>query len=79
MARFKIVCIFNDEMQITMLQLNKPFLTSQDCSLFQILANVAQIIIEETEEGQSQYSTWKEILILVDLLCCGAILFPVVW
>ncbi|XP_040041447.2 protein GPR108 [Gasterosteus aculeatus] len=45
----------------------------------QVLANVAFIIIESTEEGTSEYYLWKEILFLVDLLCCGAILFPVVW
>ncbi|CAH1787948.1 unnamed protein product [Owenia fusiformis] len=63
----------------------KHILSDRDKKIFliviplQILANVAQIIIEETEEGESQYTTWKEVLILVDLLCCGAILFPVVW
>uniref|UniRef100_A0A672KCV6 Protein GPR107-like n=1 Tax=Sinocyclocheilus grahami TaxID=75366 RepID=A0A672KCV6_SINGR len=45
----------------------------------QVLANVAYIIIESTEEGSSEYGLWMEILFLVDLLCCGAILFPVVW
>ncbi|MEQ2305169.1 hypothetical protein AMECASPLE_034930, partial [Ameca splendens] len=45
----------------------------------QVLANVAYIIIESTEEGSSEYYLWKEILFLVDLICCGAILFPVVW
>lgn len=45
----------------------------------QVLANVAYIIIESTEEGSSEYAVWKEILFLVDLICCGAILFPVVW
>ncbi|XP_039626286.1 protein GPR108-like [Polypterus senegalus] len=45
----------------------------------QVLANVAYIIIESTEEGTSEYALWKEILFLVDLICCGAILFPVVW
>ncbi len=46
---------------------------------YQVLANVAYIIIESTEEGSSEYGLWMEILFLVDLLCCGAILFPVVW
>ncbi|XP_074654918.1 protein GPR107-like isoform X2 [Tubulanus polymorphus] len=45
----------------------------------QILANVAQIIIEESEEGTKQFTLWTQVFILVDLLCCGAILFPVVW
>ncbi|XP_036394220.1 protein GPR108 [Megalops cyprinoides] len=45
----------------------------------QVLANVAYIIIESTEEGSSDYALWKEVLFLVDLICCGAILFPVVW
>lgn len=45
----------------------------------QVLANVAEIIIAESEEGDKEHSTWRDIFILVDLLCCGAILFPVVW
>ncbi|XP_013788341.1 protein GPR107-like isoform X1 [Limulus polyphemus] len=45
----------------------------------QFLANVAEIIMEESEEGEAQHTTWREVFILVDLLCCGAILFPVVW
>ncbi|XP_048197821.1 protein GPR108 isoform X2 [Perognathus longimembris pacificus] len=45
----------------------------------QVLANVAYIVIESREEGASDYGFWKEILFLVDLICCGAILFPVVW
>jgi hypothetical protein len=42
------------------------------------LANVAYIIIEESEEGEIRRNWWKEVFILVDLVCCGAILFPVV-
>ncbi|ELU08759.1 hypothetical protein CAPTEDRAFT_183938 [Capitella teleta] len=63
----------------------KHILSDRDKKIFiiviplQILANVAQIIIDETEEGESQYTMWTEVFILVDLLCCGAILFPVVW
>ncbi|XP_076004080.1 protein GPR108 [Genypterus blacodes] len=45
----------------------------------QVLANVAYIIIESTEEGSREYAFWRQILFLVDLICCGAILFPVVW
>ncbi|XP_037030246.1 protein GPR107 [Bradysia coprophila] len=45
----------------------------------QVLANIADIIIAESEEGDKEYTTWIYIFFLVDLLCCGAILFPVVW
>ncbi|OWK59750.1 Protein GPR107 [Lonchura striata] len=62
----------------------KHILSDKDKKIFmiviplQVLANVAYIIIESTEEGTTEYGLWKEILFLVDLLCCGAILFPVV-
>uniref|UniRef100_A0A8C1LEB2 G protein-coupled receptor 108 n=1 Tax=Cyprinus carpio TaxID=7962 RepID=A0A8C1LEB2_CYPCA len=26
-----------------------------------------------------EYTPWREILFLVDLICCGAVLFPVIW
>ncbi|CAG0897077.1 unnamed protein product [Darwinula stevensoni] len=45
----------------------------------QVLANVALIITEETEEGEIGRTVWQEIFILIDLICCGAILLPVVW
>lgn len=43
------------------------------------MANVAEIIIEESEESDAEFRTWHNIFIFVDLLCCGAILFPIVW
>lgn len=63
----------------------KHILADKDKKLFmiviplQVLANVAEIIIEESEEGDIEHKTWRDVFILVDLLCCGAILFPVVW
>ncbi|CAF0919522.1 unnamed protein product [Rotaria sordida] len=45
----------------------------------QILAVVAQIFLEEKEESDTVYVTWKQICFIVDLLCCGAIIFPIVW
>ncbi|CAB0045102.1 unnamed protein product [Trichogramma brassicae] len=44
-----------------------------------VLANVAEIIIEESEEGDIEHKRWRDVFILVDLVCCGAIMFPVVW
>ncbi|KZS13991.1 Protein GPR108 [Daphnia magna] len=63
----------------------KHILSGKDKKIFmivvplQVLANVAYIITEESEAGQAAHMTWNEVFILVDLLCCGAILFPVVW
>lgn len=63
----------------------KHILADKDKKLFmiviplQVVANVAEIIIAESEEGDKEHSTWRDIFILVDLLCCGCILFPVVW
>ncbi|XP_012254100.2 protein GPR107 isoform X2 [Athalia rosae] len=63
----------------------KHILSDKDKKLFmiviplQVLANVAKIIIEESEEGDIEHKTWRDVFTLVDLLCCGAILFPVVW
>ncbi|GLG94300.1 hypothetical protein R5R35_002229 [Gryllus longicercus] len=63
----------------------KHILSEKDKKIFmiviplQVLANVAEIIIEESEEGTVEHHTWRDVFILVDLICCGAILFPVVW
>lgn len=54
-----------------------PYLT--ETCFGKVLANVAKIIIEESEEGDVEHRTWLDVFMLVDLLCCGAILFPVVW
>merc|ERR1711992_442015 len=29
--------------------------------------------------GEANHQAWKEIFVLIDLICCGAILLPVVW
>jgi hypothetical protein len=48
-------------------------------SVLKILAVVAQIFLEEKEESDVVYATWRQIWFIVDLLCCGAIIFPIVW
>lgn len=45
----------------------------------QVLDNVAMVILEETSPGSQIWLTWRDILHLVDILCCCAILFPIVW
>jgi hypothetical protein len=63
----------------------KPFLSDKDKKIFlvviplQILDNIAMIIIEETAPGSQKWFTWKDIFRLVDIICCGAILVPIIW
>jgi hypothetical protein len=63
----------------------KPFLGEKDKNIFlvviplQILANIAIIVLEETAPGSQGWFTWKEVLRLVDIICCGAILVPIIW
>lgn len=45
----------------------------------QVLSNVSFIVLEETSEGTIDRTTWRSIGLLVDLACCAAILFPVIW
>ena len=60
----------------------------------QVISNVAYIILEESEQGEASmkfkrlqkvslffpaHNFWKEVFVLIDLICCGAIMLPVVW
>nr|QVK45773.1 G protein-coupled receptor [Proales similis] len=63
----------------------KHVLTENERRLFaiilpsQLLAITAYIFLEEIEEGDAVYLTWRQLFFLLDLICCAAILFPVVW
>lgn len=63
----------------------KHILSSKEKKIFmiviplQIIANVASIIIEETDEWDPEQAVWVRLLFLLDFLCCAAILLPVVW
>ncbi|PSN53305.1 Protein GPR107 [Blattella germanica] len=58
----------------------KHILSEKDKKIFmiviplQVLANVAEIIIEESEEGAVEHGTWRDVFILVDLLTIRDIL-----
>jgi len=63
----------------------KPYLSDMDKKIFliviplQVLANIAYVVIEETAPGSQGLFTWKDIFRLVDIICCGAILVPIIW
>ncbi|RHN68979.1 putative Lung seven transmembrane receptor [Medicago truncatula] len=45
----------------------------------QIVANIAQVVIDESGPYGHDWVTWKQIFLLVDVVCCCAVLFPIVW
>jgi len=45
----------------------------------QVLDNIAMIVLEESAPGSQGWLTWRDILHLVDIICCCAILLPIVW
>ncbi|CAL4901174.1 unnamed protein product [Urochloa decumbens] len=45
----------------------------------QVTANIAAAVIGETGPFFQGWVTWNQILLFVDVACCCAVLFPVVW
>ncbi|KAL2229438.1 protein GPR107 [Sesamum indicum] len=45
----------------------------------QVLANVASIVIGETGPFIKDWVTWNQVFLLVDIICCCAVIFPIVW
>jgi len=46
---------------------------------YQVCAEVAIVILDENTPASRSWFTWRDILHLVDIICCCAILFPIVW
>jgi hypothetical protein len=63
----------------------KPFLSDKDKKIImvvvplQILDNIAMVIVDEAAPGSVGWFTWKDIFRLVDIICCGAVLIPIIW
>ncbi|KAG5533919.1 hypothetical protein RHGRI_027947 [Rhododendron griersonianum] len=63
----------------------KPYLQDKEKKVLmiviplQFIANVAQVVIDERGPFDQEYSTWKQVFLLVDVVCCCAVLFPIVW
>nr|DAD25971.1 TPA_asm: hypothetical protein HUJ06_027439 [Nelumbo nucifera] len=63
----------------------KPFLQEREKKVLmiviplQVLANLASIVIEETGPFIKDWVTWNQVFLLVDIICCCAIIFPIVW
>lgn len=63
----------------------KPHLSTRDkyvlstVLVLQVLSNTAMIALEESSVGTRSWLTWRDVLHLVDILCCLAILVPIIW
>lgn len=63
----------------------KPYLQDKEKKVLiiviplQVVANVAQVVIDETGPYGENFYTWKKVFLLVDIICCCAVLFPIVW
>jgi hypothetical protein len=44
-----------------------------------VLANLALTITDEQSPAIRDWLTWRDIFTLMDILCCCAILLPIVW
>ena len=45
----------------------------------QVFANIAIVITEEESPSVIDWFTWRDVFHLIDIICCCAILFPIVW
>ncbi|KAA8518839.1 hypothetical protein F0562_016387 [Nyssa sinensis] len=52
---------------------------AEDKHYVKVLANVASIVIGETGPFIKDWVTWNQVFLLVDIVCCCAIIFPIVW
>eukprot|EP01065_Artemidia_motanka_P008768 TRINITY_DN14429_c0_g1_i2.p1 TRINITY_DN14429_c0_g1~~TRINITY_DN14429_c0_g1_i2.p1 ORF type:complete len:476 (+),score=156.89 TRINITY_DN14429_c0_g1_i2:433-1860(+) len=63
----------------------KPFLAEKDRRILlvviplQVVVNVCDIYIDETTEGDPSWNNWQNALRIFDIVCCCAVLLPIVW
>ncbi|XP_031092630.1 protein CANDIDATE G-PROTEIN COUPLED RECEPTOR 7-like [Ipomoea triloba] len=63
----------------------KPFLQEREKKVLmiviplQVLANIASVVIGETGPFIKDWVTWNQVFLIIDIICCCAIIFPIVW
>ena len=63
----------------------KPFLSPREKNIImfvvplQVLSDIAQVILNEETPITRGYFAWNDLFHLVDIICCCAVLFPIVW
>ena len=63
----------------------KPFLHQREKNLLmaviplQVMANIATIVIGQEGPADQGWFAWQNMFIVIDIICCCAVLVPVVW
>lgn len=63
----------------------KPFLSQREKKMImailvlQVVNNIAIVVLTQETEGEHSFDRWTAVLHLVDILCCCAVLIPIVW
>ncbi|URE04663.1 Rhodopsin-like GPCR transmembrane domain [Musa troglodytarum] len=63
----------------------KPFLQEREKKVLmiviplQIIANIASVVIGETGPFIRDWVTWNQVFLLIDIICCCTVLFPIIW
>eukprot|EP00899_Mesostigma_viride_P005379 jgi/Mesvir1/14842/Mv05464-RA.1 len=63
----------------------KPFLAQKEKKVLmviiplQVFANMATVVLDETGPSSRAWFTWRDLFHMVDVICCCAILFPIIW
>ena len=63
----------------------KPFLGEREKTMvcivlgLQVINNIAIVVLTQRTEGEASFDRWTALLHMVDILCCCAVLIPIVW
>jgi hypothetical protein len=62
----------------------RPFLTERDRTILivvvtiQFMVNIANSVVEETAHGINGWMTWRDLFMILDMVCCFVLLYPIV-
>ncbi|XP_050224831.1 protein CANDIDATE G-PROTEIN COUPLED RECEPTOR 7-like [Mercurialis annua] len=63
----------------------KPYLQEREKNVLmtviplQVLENIAYVVIAETGPATKDWLTWNQMFLLIDVICCCAVFFPIIW
>ncbi|XP_031287089.1 protein CANDIDATE G-PROTEIN COUPLED RECEPTOR 7-like [Pistacia vera] len=63
----------------------KPYLQEREKNVLmtviplQVLENIAYVVINETGPSTRDWMAWNHMFLLIDIICCCAVFFPIIW